>query len=95
MKKKVLLTIGGIIACIICILVCGASCSSCDRMGKSIESNMSGGLDRTIKIYSYDGKLLSEHKGKFDVQDSENKILFDLDGKRYIYYNTVAEIIEK
>jgi len=95
MKKKVILTIVALVCAVLCILISGASCSSCDRMGKSINSNMSGGLDRIVNVYSYSGKKIASHEGKLDLQDNEDKVLFDMNGKRYVYYNAVVEVIEK
>lgn len=70
-------------------------CASCNRMVKDWKSETSGGLDRTINIYSLDGKLITSHTGKIDIEDRENSILFELNGKRYVYYNSIIEVIEK
>lgn len=93
--RKALITAGLIMICVITILVSGASCSSCDRLGKSIDSNVNGGLNRVVNVYSYTGKKLATYEGKIDVQVNDSKVLFDMDGKRYIYYNAVVEVIEK
>lgn len=93
--RKALITAGLIMICVITILVSGASCSSCDRLGKSIDSNVNGGLNRAVNVYSYTGKKLATYEGKIDVQVNDSKVLFDMDGKRYIYYNAVVEVIEK
>ncbi|MBP3414444.1 MAG: hypothetical protein J6L81_04510 [Clostridia bacterium] len=69
-------------------------CASLQRSCKTCESEMTGGLDRTVNVYSYDGKLLASYSGKIDVEENETKVLFDLDGKRYIYYNAIVEVIE-
>jgi hypothetical protein len=79
----------------IVIIVLTSCTASCEREFKSLGSNLSGGLDRIVNIYSYDGKLLNTVEGKIDIQIAENKVLFDLNGKRYIYYNSVVEVIEK
>lgn len=67
------------------------------RMVKSIQSNNSGGIDRIVKVYSDDGKLIEEYEGKIDIQDTEygNKILFDLNGKRVVIYNGTVVTEEK
>lgn len=93
--RKALITAGLIMICVITILVSGASCSSCDRLGKSIDSNVNGGLNRTVTVYDYTGNVIAKYKGRIDVQVNESKVLFDMDGKRYIYYNAVVEVIEK
>ncbi|ALC82240.1 MULTISPECIES: hypothetical protein [Bacillus] len=67
------------------------------RMIKSIQSNNSGGIERVVKVYSDDGKLIEEYEGKIDIQDTEygNKILFDLNGKRVVIYNGTVVTGEK
>jgi hypothetical protein len=63
------------------------SCESCSREMKSIKSDMGGGLNRTISVYDYSGKLIKSWTGKFDVAENPNKnqVYFDnQDGKRVI-----------
>lgn len=81
-------------ATLITIMLTGCT-ASCDRWGKDVASDWSGGLDRIVNIYSMDGKLIASHEGKIDIEDRENSILFDLDGKRYVYYNAIIEVLEK
>lgn len=69
--------------------------ASCDRWGKDVKSEWGGGLNRTVNVYSMTGELIASHEGKIDIEDRENSILFDLDGKRYIYYNAIIEVVEK
>ena len=73
----------------------GASCSSCNRWNKSCTSDVSGGLDRIVVVYDYQGDVIAKHEGKIDIQENNTKVLFDLDGKRYVYYNCLVEVIEK
>lgn len=57
---------------------------------------MNGGLDRILNVYTIDGKLIATYEGKIDIDDNSNgSIMFDLDGKRYVYYNAIIEVIEK
>ena len=57
---------------------------------------MNGGLERIINIYTLDGKLIATYEGKIDIDDNSNgSVMFDLDGKRYVYYNAIIEVIEK
>lgn len=57
---------------------------------------MNGGLNRTVNVYTLDGKLIATYEGKIDIDDNSNgSIMFDLDGKRYVYYNAIIEVIEK
>ncbi len=57
---------------------------------------MNGGLDRILNVYTIDGKLIATYEGKIDIDDNSNgSVMFDLDGKRYVYYNAIIEVIEK
>lgn len=62
---------------------------------KSIGSDFNGGLERTVKVYDYNGNKLAEYKGKIDIQEDENKVFFDLKGKRVVIYNAVVITEEK
>ncbi len=90
MKKKLL-----VLALSISMLCAGITgCSSCDRMSKSWDSEF-GGLNRIVNVYDYTGNKIATYEGNLDVQVNSSKVLFDLDGKRYIYYNALVEVIEK
>lgn len=86
-----------LVVLMLCIIfLVGSGCASCERELKSCSSNLSGGLYRTINIYSLDGQLLATYEGKIDIDDNlNNSIMFELDGKRYVYYNAIVEVIEK
>ena len=72
-----------------------AGCATLDRMGKSLGSDLSGGLNRTVTVYSLDGNTkIAEYKGKLDVETTENKVFFDLNGKRTIIYNATVIVQE-
>lgn len=70
-------------------------CESWNRFKKNVNSDVGGGLYRTVNVYTYDGKLIATYEGKLDLQENEGKVLFDLNGKRYVYYNALVEVIEK
>ena len=92
-KRIIAFSLLGIMSLIfVCFFITG--CSSCERSCKSWDSEF-GGLNRIVNVYSYDGQLLASYEGMIDVEENESKVLFDLDGKRYIYYNAVVEVIEK
>ena len=57
---------------------------SCKREIKSIGSDWSGGLNRTLTVYDYNGDTIKTYTGKFDIRDdgADNQVFFDLDGKR-------------
>lgn len=67
------------------------------RYVKSFDSNVSGGLERTVEVYDYNGQLIKEYEGKIDIkEDGEaGKTLFDLNGKRSIIKNAIVIIDEK
>jgi uncharacterized lipoprotein YehR (DUF1307 family) len=88
-KKLFVLSIAVIMLCISLV-----SCSSCERAAKSWDSEF-GGLNRIVNVYDYEGDLIATYEGNLDVQENDSKVLFDLNGKRYVYYNAVVEIIEK
>ena len=85
MKKRI------IAATFICMLLIGSlcGCAGFQRGMKSIGSNITSGLDRTVTVYSYDGKKLGEWSGKFDVSSSEQETFFDINGKRVILQNGI------
>lgn len=72
-----------ILIVLVCVLLTGCS-ESFERDMKSMISDYSGGLNRTVSVYSYDGDLLRTYTGKFDVSDSSSETYFDLNGKRVI-----------
>lgn len=94
MKKKVLL---GIVSAILLVLIVSfAGCASMERWGKDVHSDLTGGLNRTVNIYSLDGKKIASYEGKFDVDINDSgRVKFDLNGKRYLYSNAIVEVIEK
>lgn len=59
-------------------------CASMQRNAKSFASDLGGGLDRTVTVYSNTGEPIKSWTGKFDVSESENEVYFDIDGKRVI-----------
>ena len=70
--------------------------ASCEREMKSCNSNMNGGLQRVVNIYTLDGELIATYEGLIDIDDNSNgSIMFDMNGKRYVYYNAIVEVIEK
>ena len=69
-------------------------CATWERSCKTCQSEMTGGLNRTVNVYSYDGTLIATYSGRIDIEENESKVLFDLNGKRYIYYNALVEVIE-
>lgn len=72
-------------ALLICAMFVFCSCGEgFKRELKSLKSNYGGGLERTLTLMDYNGDTLKTWSGKFDVRDdsADNRIFFDLDGKR-------------
>lgn len=63
------------------------SCSeSQQREIKTIRSDWTGGLNRTVTVYDYNGQKIKSWSGQFDVKETDrNSVYFDTaDGKRVI-----------
>ena len=57
------------------------------RAIKTQDSNFNGGITREVTVYDMDGDILAHYKGKFDVEYSDERILFDDEnGQRHIIY---------
>lgn len=70
--------------------------SSTQRQIKDIQSEYTGGLNRHVNVYSYNGDKIAEYDGKIDIAERDDGVVkFQLKGKRYIYYNAIVEVIEK
>ena len=73
-----------------------AGCSAeFQRQMKDVQSNYGGGLNRTVTAYSATGEEIGKWQGKIDVKENENKVLFDLNGKRTIIYNAPVIVQEE
>lgn len=67
------------------VLYIGLSeCASCIRFNKSMASDFGGGLHRKVTLYDYDGEVLREWEGTFDVAENDQECWFDVDGRRVI-----------
>lgn len=84
MKKIILALTLGLIA------LGAVGCASWGRTAKSIGSDFSGGLNRTVTLYDYNGVEIKSWTGKFDVSESENEVYFDIDGKRVILHGGIV-----
>lgn len=85
-QKIALAVVAGAIA-----MVGMSGCESCSRDMKSFSSDMSGGLDRTVTVYDYNGNVLGEWSGKFDISNNDNEVFFDDEnGKRVIIQNGIV-----
>lgn len=65
-----------------------------DRWGTDIKSDLNGGLNRIINVYTADGKIIASYEGRIDIETNDGGyVKFDYDGKRYVYYNCFVETI--
>lgn len=90
MKKKLIIAIALLALCALCL----AGCASWSRSWKSFTSDISGGLDRTITVYDYNGTEIQSWTGKIDISESETEIYFDLNGKRTIIHGGIVIVQE-
>lgn len=94
MERKNIIIGSFIIIIIVVLFLFSSGCSSCQRAWVDLKSDMSGGLNRTINVYTANGDLIAQYKGKIDLEMNEGGyIKFDFEGKRYIYYNCFVESI--
>lgn len=57
---------------------------SAKRNLKGFQSDWNNGIERTIKVYDVNGKLIQQYDGKFDIDYDDSRILFDDEnGKRH------------
>ena len=90
----------GAFICIIIIIVMiwyFNSTATGRRAFKSQESNFNNGIERIVKVYDVNGKLITEYDGKFDITYNDDRILFDDEnGKRHvIYYPTGTVTVDE
>ena len=81
--KKILLAL----ALVAMVGLTATSCTESQQRGiKSIKSNWTGGLNRTVTVYDYNGQKIKSWSGQFDVKETDrNSVYFDTeDGKRVI-----------
>lgn len=89
MKKVAIVCAAVFGVCVAIINMTG--CASCSRNMKSLGSDFDGGLDRTVTLYDYNGNVLDQWSGKFDLSSSEEEIYFDdQNGKRVIIHGGIA-----
>lgn len=92
-------TIGTLVTIVICVAtILGfrwyyANTAAGQRAMLDQKSNLQNGIERTVTVYTANGKQLAQYSGKIDISDSDGYVKFDFDGKRYIYYNCFVESI--
>lgn len=85
-------TIAAVITVAGCITIIwfASTSESGKRALKEQQSDLNGGLQRTVTLYSYDGEEIKSWTGKFDVSSSETETYFDIDGKRVIIHGSIV-----
>ena len=84
-----------VIAIMVVMILTLAGCKSTQRAFKTVGSEISG-IDRHIKVMTATGEVIAEFDGVIDIESSDGgKVLFDYEGKRYVYYNCLVEAVEK
>lgn len=64
------------------------------RALKTQDSNIHGGIEREIIVYDMEGDEIERFRGKFDVDYSEERIMFDDEnGNRHVIYFKSGTII--
>lgn len=90
MRKKIVLML---MVALMVTALCG--CASLSRGMKDIDSDLRGGMERIVTVYTADGEVLKTYEGKIDLASTEGGIVkFDLNGQRIMYYNCYVEVIE-
>ena len=90
MKKHVIRLIS-VVTLIVTLFLLFTGCASWKRELKSIGSDFTGGLNRTITVYDYNGNEIKSWTGKIDLSESENEIFFDDEnGKRVIIHGGIV-----
>lgn len=58
------------------------------------KSELNNGIERTVTVYTADGKIIAQYTGNIDIESNDGGyVKFDFEGKRYIYYNCFVETI--
>lgn len=63
------------------------------RALKDYQSNISNGLERTLKVIADDGYIIYEREGKFDIEVHDDYIVFDENHIRTILYRSLTSTL--
>ena len=90
MKKRIV----GVLVALIMVMCSMAGCATWDRFVTDVKSDVGNGLNRTITVYTANGEVIAQYKGKIDIEQTDGGyVKFDFNGKRYMYYNCFVESI--
>lgn len=71
-----------------------SSTASGQRAMTDQKSDLGGGIERVVTVYTANGDVIAKYEGKIDFEKNDGGyIKFDFEGKRYIYYNCFVESI--
>ena len=71
-----------------------SSTASGQRALTDQKSELTNGLERTITVYTADGKVMARYEGRIDIEGNDGGyVIFEYEGKRYTYYNCFVESI--
>lgn len=72
-------------------------CASWNSNIKDFQSEFGNGLDRIVKVYSVDGKLLETYEGRIDIEYDDNRVMFQINGgdRIAIYTQTATVVVEE
>ena len=86
-------SIGLVVALLVGMLWYFKNTASGQRALVDEKSNISG-IERSVTVYTANGDVIAEYKGKIDIETADGGyVKFDFGGKRYIYYNCFVETI--
>lgn len=63
------------------------------RALKDYQSNLSNGIERTLKVIADDGYVIYEREGKFDIEVHDDYIVFDENHIRTILYRSLTSTL--
>lgn len=71
-------------------------CANWDGFLKDMKSDINGGLNQIVTVYSDTGSPIVVYEGKINIESLKgNRIMFDLDGKRIVLYNCSVIVEER
>ena len=87
------MTIGAAIVAAMCL----SGCASWGRFVKGWNSEWSDGMDREVIVYDINGDELFRQTGKFDIEYSDERILYDdeNDMRHVIYFKTGTVVVNE
>lgn len=90
MRKRVV----EVVVAAVFMLACLTGCAGWRRFMVDFKSDVANGMYRTVTVYTANGDVMAQYTGKIDIDMNDGGyVKFDLDGKRYIYYNCFVESI--